>query len=176
MKAGLTTSCGCLFREAIIKAHRTHGYASGGTNRPEYNIWKTMKRRCHAPKSSMFASYGGRGITVCDRWRFGENGKSGFECFIADMGDRPTDRHSIDRIDNDAGYSKGNCRWATYVENNGNRRDNTLVAWRGESVTLVSLCRDFGLPLRPIRARLKAGWDLERALSQSLQPASGPRK
>lgn len=175
MRAGLTTSCGCLHKEAMVRTNQTHGYSAGGKKRSEYKIWGEMIRRCHKPKSWNFKNYGERGISVCDRWRFGEGGLAAFECFIADMGDRPTDRHSIDRNDNSKGYSKENCAWVTYQENNGNRRDTLMVDLDGRTVSLISVCHERGLKAPAIRSRLRKGWPLDRALNEPLQPAKGPR-
>ena len=84
-----------------------------------YGAWGGMVNRCHNPKNSSFGRYGALGVTVCDRWRFGENGASGFECFLADMGERP-DGHTLDRIDGQRGYAPDNCRWATIKEQRAN--------------------------------------------------------
>lgn len=94
---------------------RTHGYTVGGKARSIYSIWADMRQRCRNPSHHAYARYGGRGITVCDRW-------SAFENFLNDMGERPTPQHSIDRVDNDKGYFPENCRWATWKEQNMNRR------------------------------------------------------
>jgi hypothetical protein len=81
-----------------------------------------MINRCYRPTTGNFHNYGGRGITVCDRWRFGEGGLSGFECFIGDMGRRPDPALSVDRINNDGDYEPANCKWATAKEQANNRR------------------------------------------------------
>lgn len=123
VKSGKTVSCGCYAneiraknsrdnRDKIASAKTKHG-ASGRL--PEYAVWKTMRQRCMNPNCADYPDYGGRGITVTDRW-------SEFGAFIADMGRRPSDQHSIDRIDNDRGYEPGNCRWADDFTQASNRR------------------------------------------------------
>jgi hypothetical protein len=88
----------------------------GGTRSREFNTWKGMQRRCYLQSAAGFKNYGGRGIAVCDRWLHS------FENFLADMGCKPSPKHSIDRINNDGNYEPGNCRWATAKEQRQNRR------------------------------------------------------
>jgi hypothetical protein len=104
----------------------THG-ASGGddkkTRTTEYVVWVGMRQRCNNPRHAKFANYGGRGITVCERW-------DSFVNFLADMGERPGGR-TLDRIDSNGNYEPGNCRWATLSEQNKNRRPQRLAFCTG---------------------------------------------
>ncbi len=118
LKSGASRSCGCLRVDSTTAMNTTHGK----TGTAEYRIWKGMHGRCETPTNSKFRYYGGRGIRVCERW-------ASFEAFLADMGPRPSIKHSIDRFpNNDGNYEPGNCRWATATEQANNKRNSKSVA------------------------------------------------
>lgn len=116
LRKGRVKSCGCLNQELRIERNTKHGHATRGNRHPLYWIWQSMIRRCSDPNHKDWHLYGGRGIAVSEAWR------SNFVTFLADMGERPTDRHQIDRKNNNGNYEAGNCRWVTPSENCLNRR------------------------------------------------------
>lgn len=155
LNEGKARSCGC-FRPTPPAGHnRTHGLSKT----PEHKAWEGMRRRCTRPNSPDFANYGGRGITVCGRWI------NNFPAFLADVGPRPSARHSIDRIDNSRGYEPGNVRWATPQEQQRNRRNNRLVTIGGETLCVAAWAERFGASLNDVITRLNAGWEPLRALT-----------
>lgn len=122
LKKGKSTSCGCFRNEQLIERSTKHN----GSNSSEYKIWTGIKTRCYNPNDNRrFNYYGARGITVCKRWL------DSFENFYADMGERPSKQHSIDRINNDQGYSPENCKWATQKEQKNNTRHNRVIEING---------------------------------------------
>lgn len=120
IKDGRVLSCGC----QRGWHNRTHGMSK---RHALYSTWRTMRSRCNTPTDADYRLYGGRGIKICARWMYGENGRTAFECFVADMGPKPTPVHSIDRIDVDKDYEPGNCRWATPTMQRRNQRKGTLA-------------------------------------------------
>lgn len=158
--AGRTVSCGCAQRRAarvngaITKTH-------GMTHTDTYHIWSSMKSRCHTPSHGLYKKYGARGITVCQRWL------DGFENFLADMGPRPSGM-SIDRIDGRLGYFPENCRWATAVEQNNNRRSVPLYSFNGMEKTVTQWADHLGISRHVLRNRIRAGWPLKAAFTTSV--------
>lgn len=145
-----TRSCGCLLKEArrsAGRANKKHGM--DGT--PEYIAWTAMRSRCRDPKHKSFHNYGGRGITVCSDW------DEDFQAFFRDMGPRPGPGFSLDRIDNNLGYSKGNCRWATRSEQANNVRRNRVYVFMGEGLTISEAAQRFGIKYSTLKRRLDAG-------------------
>lgn len=154
MRSGSTLSCGCLKKELVSIRFKTHGM----TNSKEYKIWNSMVQRCVNKKSSSYANYGANGISVSSRWM-------DFNNFIADMGLRPTDRHTIERIDNSLGYSMGNCRWATYGEQSRNRSSNRIIAHNGKVKCVSDWAEELGVSENVLNGRLRRGWEIEDALN-----------
>lgn len=131
---------------------------------PEYRAYMAMKNRCLNPNQSRFKDYGARGITICERWINGENGLTGFECFIADMGFKPVGS-TLDRIENDLGYNPSNCRWATRIEQARNTRSNRIVIIDGGSMTLADAVDAYGaVSYSTAVMRLHRGWSDEDAI------------
>jgi len=172
LTTGASRSCGCLKREeSAERAKRLKLlYKHGGSRTAEYQVWNALKQRCENPAHANYAAYGGRGITVCERWR------DSFEAFLADMGPRPSRKHSIDRIDNAGNYEPGNCRWATVSEQARNRRSNRILSFRGETLTLVEWSERTGLSMNVLKTRVKQGWSVERVLTQPHQLRRKPTR
>lgn len=113
-----------------------------GRRPAEYNTWSSMIQRCTNPKHKHFCRYGARGICVCERWR------KSYALFLADMGKKPSPRHSIDRIDPNVGYTPANCRWATFKAQQNNRTNNRIVVFNGERLTCTELAERVHVPQR----------------------------
>ena len=131
-----------------------HGHASRKGWSPLYIRFMNMKGRCHVKTHKDYARYGNIGIYVCDRWRFGENGRTGFECFVEDMGDIPFDGASLDRIDGTKGYSPDNCRWATTEEQANNRKSCRYLTIDGVTKSVAQWSRVSGIGPKTIKDRL----------------------
>jgi hypothetical protein len=132
----------------------------GYSRSPEYLCWRHMKTRCLNRNFKHFKHYGGRGITVCDRWR------DSFEAFLIDVGPRPSPKHTIDRYpDNDGNYEPGNVRWATRKQQQENTRRTRPAIVNGKTVPLAEACRLLNLNEGAVRCRVQSGWPIGRALA-----------
>lgn len=152
---GATQSCGCLATELLSVRMRRHG----GVGSAEYNTWLGLRARCKNVAAPQYEHYGGRGIKVCKRW------DDSFKAFLADMGPRPSAKHSIDRIDNDGDYEPGNCRWATVSEQRNNMSSNAPITLGERTMNVTDWARELRLNRTTIMARLKRGWTAEQALT-----------
>lgn len=156
---GNIKSCGCWQREASAKFQWRHGMR----DTPEYKIWASMVQRCTNASDKAFRHYGGRGITVCDRWTTSAN-------FFADMGPRPSSKHSVERIDNNKGYSPDNCKWATSAEQSRNTRRTRMLTFNGETMCLKDWADRLGCHYLRLHYRLgKQGWTIERTLTTPMR-------
>ena len=154
VKGGSQKSCGCSRKK--MKNTLTHGMSRTKI----YSVWSSMKNRCLNPNSRQYSGYGGRGIGVSDRW-------TKFENFFEDMGETRRNGLTIDRIDNDDGYSKENCRWATSKQQNSNKRNNRRYFDGEENLTLMQLSEKYNIKYTTISMRLNGyGWELLKAINK----------
>src|ERR1700675_305053 len=145
---------------------RSHGCAASKNAKctPEYVSWAKIKQRCFNQNCLQYKRYGGRGITMCQRWLT-------FQNFLADVGHRPSLQHSIERIDNNKGYELGNVRWATKQEQARNRCNNVLITFQGKTLCLIEWAEKLGFTPDTLYHRVSRGWSIERTL---LTPARRP--
>lgn len=154
LRSGTSRSCGCLRRELSSTRWKNHGLSGHRL----FAIWRGMIGRCHNPKSQAYVGYGGRGIFVCERWQAPA-------AFIADMDPSFTEGMTLDRINNEAGYSPENCRWADRREQAFNRRSNTAITFDGRTQAVFEWAKEIGIPPRTLWARIKQGWSAQDALT-----------
>jgi len=154
--SGRTKSCGCQEGNKLGRPKR-HGMSYTHI----YRIWTGMKTRCLNINREAHSYYGGRGISVCNRWLI-------FDNFYADMGDPPSNNHQIDRINNDGNYEPANCRWVLTDEQNRNKRDTIKIVFNGEKMCLAEACRVVGAKYSLISQRLKSktNWSFEEAIKE----------
>jgi len=127
---------------------------------PAYLCWKMMRNRCTNPNDPKFKNHGGRGITVCDEWM------NSFETFSSDMGERPSN-YSIDRIDNNKGYFKENCKWSSMTEQNNNKTNNVLLTHNGMTMTVSQWAVYLNMNVHTLFWRIKRKWSIEKTLSNN---------
>lgn len=175
---GSTASCGCLAREsagarmkrlspAMNKARATHNHSHSNAGRPTktFTTWVNMIQRCTNSKHKSFHRYGGRGITVCERWMT-------FENFLADMGEKPP-RMELDRECNAEGYKPENCRWVNRVQNANNRDVNHAITFDGRTQNIKQWAQELGCHHQSIAYRLKKGWSVEDAFGTPFNHGNG---
>ena len=155
--SGNTKSCGCL------RVDHPNATRHGHVGSPEYNLWKSMNQRCTNPQCKSFPNYGARGIHVDEIWR------SDFAAFIDDMGPRPDDTHTLERLDNNGPYSPTNCVWASRTKHSRNTRRTIKVTFEGDVICLKDACTRAGLSYSAVRARIRRGWSVDRALSTKIR-------
>jgi hypothetical protein len=161
LRSGATKSCGCLMRERVSRAQRTHGLS----DLRAYQAWFGAHQRCYDINHKSYKNYGGRGVTVCERW----HGEAGLVNFLADMGEPKPDM-SIDRIDNNGPYAPGNCRWATRTTQARNKR--CTIKWTVDGVTMTApeWAERTGFTVRLLRHRVRdLHWSVERAITTPVQ-------
>lgn len=163
---GNTRSCGCgeienrraigirPKSERVKKTNAEYEYGFNISQHPTNRIWRGMKSRCYNPNNYAYENYGGRDIKVCERWR------NSFENFLADMGERPSPKHSIDRIDVNGDYEPSNCRWATDVEQANNKTDNVFIIVGDSQITAKQFCITLGLNYWTVIHQIRKGLDV----------------
>jgi hypothetical protein len=167
--AGLTQSCGCLHKETFTTLK--HGFAKRDRKTRLYQIWEQMKQRCNSPNNNAFDRYGNKGIKVCDQWNdymsFHNDMIDSYLTHVAEHGEKDT---TIDRKDNDKGYSPDNCRWATYKVQGNNRKVNLSIEYKGEVHNLTEWSEIIGMRMGTLWNRLYArNWPIEKAFTTPVQ-------
>lgn len=152
---GSSLSCGCLQKESTHTLFFQHGMSLD----PTYRIWHGMIQRCYNANHQSFHHYGGRGIIVCQQWR------DSFIDFLADIGNRPSPKHTLERVNNNGNYEPGNTVWAKRFEQHRNTRSNVWITHNGETLCLQDWANKLGRSPNLIKYRLKHGWSIEKALN-----------
>jgi len=163
--SGLSRKCKpCSKRETSTKhGHGGDKYGNGKTG--THGSWNAMKERCTNPNHISYKNYGGRGITVCERWL------KSFKNFLEDMGEKPSDEYTIDRIDTNGNYEPSNCRWATDVEQARNRRTNHYITYNGKKQCLADWAEDLGIPVPTLNSRINMyKWSIDKAFTHPYIP------
>jgi len=163
LKSGHTKSCGCLNVEKIIHRSIKHGHQRNRKATKIYNVWAAIIQRCTNANDKHYKNYGGRGITICKRWRK-------FENFNEDMGKGWKRGLTIERKNNEKGYYPDNCEWVTQKEQNRNRRNNLLITCFGKTKLLIKWSEETGIPYGTLRRRIfEHYWSIEKALTMPVK-------
>ena len=157
MRNGTTKSCGCYADALLTKRNTRHGMAKSKI----YHVWIQMLQRCNNPHNRDYKNYGGRGIRVCEAWHT-------FQNFFNDIGNPPFSGATLDRRDNDQGYSPNNVRWATQEQQANNTRTNQLLTYDDETLTLAQWSRKLNMPYKVLGRRLRLGWSIEETFTTPL--------
>jgi len=160
LQEGRILSCGCYNKEMASKLKKKHGMTGSAT----FECWNGMHKRCRSAHGKNFMIYGSRGISVCDRW----SGDDGFKNFLIDMGERPSQDHSLDRIDGSKGYCLENCRWATIFQQNNNTSRNTKFFGFGQEKTIAEWAKALGVKYRSLYYRINSGYTIEEYVNRFL--------
>lgn len=169
LRNGHTRSCGCLLSDFTVQKNTSHGLS----HEPLYQIWLNIIKRCTNPAMKHFASYGGRGIAMCDEWRHD------FASFYEHVSKLPYCRekgYSLDRIDNDGNYEPGNLQWSTQKEQCRNRRTNHVILFGGKTQSLAAWSEESKMPYGTLAQRLRNGWSIERTLSTPVRSGKYRKK
>lgn len=166
LQGGQTKSCGCFRAERMGSLTFKHGGRSRARpqKRPEYKAWEQMRNRCVDASHKQWRWYGGKGIKVHPEW------ERDFEAFLAHVGPRPSNKHSLDRIQSGGNYEPGNVRWATWTEQARNRSSNRIVEFSGKSMTMIEAAELAGIPYKTVKSRIGHGWSVEEALTRPPNP------
>lgn len=161
LRNGEAKSCGCLRAQRTGERFRTHGKSGS----PEYRTWADIHQRCENANTVEYERYGGRGIKVCETW-------ADFDRFYADMGPKPSPKHTIERRDNDKGYGPDNCHWATWKEQQNNKSNNRKVIYKGKTMPLMDAVAMAGnvIGLRGAWSRIERGWSIEDTVETPASP------
>jgi len=157
LRSGKSTSCGCQSHDTWRSRYPVY------KDFPEHHVWKGMRQRCLNPHSSGYALYGGRGISIDPRW-------NSFKIFYEDMGPRPTPKHTLERKNNDLGYSKENCIWATYSVQSRNTRQNHWITFNGLTLCITDWDLHLGYKRGTVSLRLSRNWSMERIVTTPTHP------
>ena len=169
LRRGATVSCGCYNLE-YLRNNIKHGYNRHEKKDPTYTSWEKMLERCYRPTGAGYDRYGGRGITVCERWH-------DFKNFLEDMGERPGKEYTLDRIDSNGNYEPGNCRWADWETQNNNTRRNVYYEYNGQKLTISQLAKIAGVKYDTMYGRLvTTKMTIEDAMTRPLSHKSYRRK
>ncbi len=158
LENGKVTSCGCRRRDGLIRRVTRHNMSKSS----EYKAWESMKARCLYEKSKFYYKYGGRGITICDKWM-------DFKNFYRDMGNKPDEKYSLERIDVNGNYEPSNCRWATRREQDRNKTNTVYINYNGEKWVLMDLAKKFNIHQQTLKQRVISGMTAEEAISKPIK-------